>query len=206
MGLISNGTTIFDAGALDSGLAKGALTFIKKLSGGSNVATMSFVNGSGGVVLDDTYKSYLFTFKNIHPETDNTNLGFLASSNAGSSYGIATTNAVYQAFHKEDDSGAALQKQLGDDFAQSTSLITFANALGSVNDECASGTFELYDPGSATGQKGYLTLMSNAREDSIAQDWNTAGLINTASAINAIRFQMSSGDIEGGDICLYGIS
>ena len=32
MGLISNGTTIFDAGALDSGLAKGAMTFIKKLT------------------------------------------------------------------------------------------------------------------------------------------------------------------------------
>ena len=32
MGLISNGTTIFDAGALDSGVAKGAMTFIKKLT------------------------------------------------------------------------------------------------------------------------------------------------------------------------------
>ena len=32
MGLISNGTTIFDAGALDSGIAKGSMTFIKKLS------------------------------------------------------------------------------------------------------------------------------------------------------------------------------
>ena len=32
MGLISNGTTIFDAGALDSGIAKGAMSFIKKLT------------------------------------------------------------------------------------------------------------------------------------------------------------------------------
>ena len=41
MGLISNGTTIFDAGALDSGLAKGAMTFIKKLTA-SNASTLNF--------------------------------------------------------------------------------------------------------------------------------------------------------------------
>ena len=44
MGLISDGTTIFDAGALDSGLAKGAMTFIKKLTASSS-ATLSFVDG-----------------------------------------------------------------------------------------------------------------------------------------------------------------
>ena len=45
MGLISNGTTIFDAGALDSGLAKGAMTFIKKLTA-SGSGTLSFVDGA----------------------------------------------------------------------------------------------------------------------------------------------------------------
>ena len=69
MGLISNGTTIFDAGALDSGLAKGAMTFIKKLTASSS-GTLSFVNGASGVVLDGTYKEYLFTFNNIHPAAD----------------------------------------------------------------------------------------------------------------------------------------
>ena len=49
MGLISDGTTIFDAGALDSGLAKGAMTFIKKLTA-SNSADLTFVNGASGVV------------------------------------------------------------------------------------------------------------------------------------------------------------
>jgi hypothetical protein len=39
MGLISNGTTIFDAGALDSGLAKGAMTFIKKIALSSAAVT-----------------------------------------------------------------------------------------------------------------------------------------------------------------------
>ena len=46
----------------------GAMTFIKKLTASSS-ATLSFVDGSAAVVLDDTYKEYLFTFKNIHAES-----------------------------------------------------------------------------------------------------------------------------------------
>ena len=42
-----------------------------------------------------------------------------------------------------------------------------------------------------------------------ASDYSTdqyiAGYGNTASAINAVRFKMSSGNIDAGDICLYGI-
>ena len=42
MGLISNGTTIFDGGAIDSGIAKGSMIFIKKLTASSS-GTLSFV-------------------------------------------------------------------------------------------------------------------------------------------------------------------
>jgi hypothetical protein len=33
-----------------------------------------------------------------------------------------------------------------------------------------------------------------------------AGYANTTSAINAIQFKMESGNIDAGDICLYGIA
>ena len=74
MGLISNGSTIFDAGSMASGFG-GAMTFIKKLTASSS-ATLSFVDGSSSVVLDNTYKEYLFTFKNIHGETEDAELIF----------------------------------------------------------------------------------------------------------------------------------
>ena len=54
MGLISNGTTIFDAGSMASGFG-GSLVFIKKLTASSS-SDLQFVNGSSGVVLDSTYK------------------------------------------------------------------------------------------------------------------------------------------------------
>ena len=43
----------------------GTYTFIKKITASSS-ANVSFVNGSSDVVLDNTYKEYLFTFKDIH--------------------------------------------------------------------------------------------------------------------------------------------
>ena len=45
MGVISNGTTLLDAGALDSGVATGAMTLIKTLTASSS-ATLSFVHGA----------------------------------------------------------------------------------------------------------------------------------------------------------------
>ena len=61
----------FDSGADDlaATFSGGAMTFIKKLTASSS-ATLSFVDGTSDVVLDNTYKEYLFTFNNIHPETD----------------------------------------------------------------------------------------------------------------------------------------
>ena len=34
----------------------------------------------------------------------------------------------------------------------------------------------------------------------------TAGYFNTTSAVDAIQFKMESGNIDAGDICLYGIA
>ena len=72
MGLISNGTTVFDAGAMSLG---GSMTFMKKLTA-SNSATLSFVHGSGGVDFS-TYKEYMFTFKNIHAESAVNSFNFI---------------------------------------------------------------------------------------------------------------------------------
>jgi hypothetical protein len=43
----------------------GNMVFIKKLTASSS-STLSFVNGTSDVVLDSTYKEYVFTFKNLH--------------------------------------------------------------------------------------------------------------------------------------------
>ena len=49
MGVISNGTTLLDAGAIDSGIPTGAMTLIKTLTASSS-ATLDFLNGASNVV------------------------------------------------------------------------------------------------------------------------------------------------------------
>ena len=62
MGLISNGTTIFDAGAMAVG---GSMVHIKTLTASSS-ATLSFVNGSSGVILDARYTLNIYFFLRIY--------------------------------------------------------------------------------------------------------------------------------------------
>jgi hypothetical protein len=61
-----NNKAVSNATAFGSISSLGSMTFIKKLTASSS-ATLSFVDGTDGVVLDDTYKEYVFTFNNIHP-------------------------------------------------------------------------------------------------------------------------------------------
>ena len=64
-------------------LNTGSMVFIKKLTASSS-STLSFVNGSSDVVLDSTYKEYVFTFNNIHPSGETTTFEFNLSVDSGS--------------------------------------------------------------------------------------------------------------------------
>ena len=79
-------------------------------------------------------------------------------------------------------------------------------AVGNENDESVSGTLHLFDPSNTTFVKHFISL-TNAYNpsDYVFQDY-VAGYFNTTSAINAVDFKMSSGNIDSGVIKLYGIS
>ena len=124
MGVISNGTTLLDAGALDSGIPTGAMTLIKTLTASSS-GTLSFVDGSASVVLDGTYKEYIFKFFDIHPATNDVEWSFQGSTNTGSSYGVSITSSAFDAYHNEADSATALSYQTDQDLANSTNFQIF---------------------------------------------------------------------------------
>jgi len=205
MGLISNGTTIFDAGALDSGLAKGAMTFIKKLTASAS-ATLSFVHGTDGVVLDDTYKEYIFTFNNIHPATDGASFQFNISIDSGSNYNVAKTSTSILYYHFESGSNSGLQYDTNRDLAQGTGFQDITEQQDNDNDSSASGTLTLFNPSSTTFVKHFITDSTMVRDGAKIYSTKNAGYGNTTSAVDAIQFKMSSGNIDAGDICLYGIA
>ena len=184
----------------------GSMTFIKKLTASSS-ATLSFVDGSDGVVLDDTYKEYVFTFNNIHQSIDQAYFQFNFSTDGGSNYNVTKTTSAFNAFHTESDSTEFVYASTTD-IAQSTNFASLSILTGNGDDENQSGVFHLFNPSSTTFVKHFISdLQCNYRVGLPASvNYKVAGYGNTTSAIDAIQFKFSSGNIDAGDICLYGIA
>jgi hypothetical protein len=183
----------------------GSMIFIKKLTASSD-SELSFVDGTSDVVLDDTYKEYLFTFNNIHPETDNADFTFNMSTDAGSNYNVTKTTTVATAQHSEAGSDPGLFYVTADDLAQSTAFQIILGLIGNDADQSASGYLTLFNPSSTTFVKPFIAVGNSYYSGNYSLNDNTAGYGNTTSAVDAIRFQMSTGNIDAGDICLYGIN
>ena len=193
------------ANGFETGSAGGAITFIKKLTASSS-STLSFVDGSSDVVLDNTYKEYLFIFNNIHPATDKVYFTFQCSTDSGSNYNTTVTTTNFSAYHFENQSATELAYRSSDDSQQSTDFINIAQRVGSDNDQSISGSLQLFNPSSTTFVKHFLSRTDTYNADNISFDVITAGYFNTTSAIDAIQFKLASGNIDAGTITLYGIN
>tara|TARA_Y200000002_G_scaffold243138_1_gene201147 strand:+ start:649 stop:1269 length:621 start_codon:yes stop_codon:yes gene_type:complete len=205
MGLISNGTTLLDAGAIDSGVPTGSMVLIKTLTA-SGSSTLSFVDGASSVVLDNTYKQYIFKFINIHPSGTN-RFQFNGSSDSGSNYNVTKTTTIFTSQHSESGAEtASLLYQGGDDLAQGTGfqdLMAYGNQ-DADNDHSLNGTLHLFDPSDTTFAKNFFASSQGNIDTNYSNNGFIAGYFNTTSAIDAIRFQMTSGTFDG-IIKLYGI-
>ena len=193
------------ANGFETGSAGGAMNIIKKLTASSS-STLSFVDGSSDVVLDNTYKEYIFIFNNIHPATDKVYFTFQGSTDSGSNYNTTATTTLFSAYHFESDSAHELAYRSSDDQAQSTDFINIAQRVGSDNDQSISGSLHLFNPSSTTFVKHFIARTSTYNADDILFDVYTAGYFNTTSAVDAIQFKMASGNIDSGTITLYGIN
>ena len=200
-----NNQAVKNATSFGSISSLGSMTLIKKLTASSS-ATLSFVDGSSGVVLDNTYKEYLFTLNNIHPQNDDTHLYFNMSIDGGSNYNVAKTTTVFRTYHDEGDSVTLLDYRTGPDLAQGTGFQLIANGVGNLNDESSSGYLHLFNPSSTTFVKHFISKQTAYHESDAVMNHYVAGYGNTTSSVDAVIFQMSSGNIDAGDICLYGIA
>ena len=199
-----NNQGVKNATAFGSISSLGSMVFIKKLTASSS-ATLSFVHGSGGVDFS-TYKEYVFTFKNIHPATDGAHLTFNGSIDAGSNYNVTKTTTWFFAYHNEGDSAAALTYSTGNDLAQSTDFQILASDIGNGNDEDGCGTLHLFNPSSTTFVKHFISRCHSYNSNDYANDMYIAGYFNDTNDIDAVQFKMNTGNIDAGDICLYGIA
>ena len=182
----------------------GSMFLIKTLTASSS-STLSFVNGSSDVVLDNTYPVYLFKMINIHPATDGADFTFNMSADSGSNYNVTKTSTNFIARLDEDDSDAQLSYIANNDLAQGTGFQIIGDGVGSDNDQSGSGQLFLFNPSSTTFVKHFISNFNGYRTSDANFKVYVAGYGNTTSAIDAVQFKFSGGNIDAGTIKLYGI-
>jgi len=168
-------------------------------------ADLSFVEGTDDIDFT-AYDEYVFKFHNIHPATQSA-FEFNVSIDGGSNYNVEKTTTSFRASHHTDpaDDRSSLQYETTYDLAAGTGFQSLDQEnLPTDNESVENGYLHLFSPSDTTFVKHFI---SSAVEGTVWFNHNfVAGYINTTSAIDAVRFQMSSDEIDAGSISLYGIS
>ena len=178
----------------------GEWTLIQTLTSDGSDDDLSFTSG-----IDSTYDEYCFKFIDIHPETDNVEFQFNMSTDGGSNYNVTKTTTYFHAYEYEGGSSNNLGYHAASDLAQSTAFQRIVNQVGNDNDQTVSGELYLFNPSSTTFVKHFLCRSNFYAYNDYSQNPFVAGYGNTTSAVDAIQFKMSSDEIQGGSISLYGI-
>ena len=195
-----NNRSVKDITSFGSISSLGSLTHIATQTASSS-ASLSFTSG-----IDSTYKEYIFYFVNIHPSTDSVGFGFNGSIDGGSNYNVTKTTTLFNAYHNESGSQSNLGYRSTEDLAQSTSFQQFQINYGNGNDESGVGKLHLFNPSSTTFVKHFLSVSQNYHSADYSINPFIGGYFNTTSPINGIQFKMSSGNIDSGQILLFGLN
>jgi hypothetical protein len=193
-----NNNSIANVTEYNAAIATGNMVLLSTQTA-SDSASISFTTG-----IDSTYKEYQFYFIDIHPRTDDANFTFNMSTDSGSNYNVTKTTTWFQAYHNEAGTDTGLAYNTGLDLAQSTSFQPLGASIGNGADEMFAGSFQIFNPASTTYVKHFISNGSVYTSANYNQNYFSAGYGNTTSAINAIQFKMSSGNMDG-TILMYGI-
>ena len=195
-----NDRAVKDATTFGSISSLGEMVFISKATASAS-ASIEFTSG-----IDSTYKEYVFYFVNLHPATDGAEFDFNFSTDGGSNYNVTKTTTFFRTYHNESDTTTSLEYVTGYDLAQSTAFQTIMRDMGSDNDQAGCGFLHLFNPSSTTFVKHFISDCQHYQLNDFSMRDMTAGYGNTTSAIDAVKFQMSSGNIDAGEILLFGIN
>jgi len=185
--------------ALPSGVSAQSLILLSTFTSDGSDDTATFASS-----IDSTYKEYIFKWADIHPETDNVSFQ-VNFRDGGSSYDATKTSSAFTAYNDEAGTDAALGYSGSNDLAQATGVQTLLGSLGNGNDESTSGELILYDPSSTTYVKHYVAKIQYYNRSDYSQIYYIAGYCNVTAAIDGVQFSMSSDEIQGGTIKMYGV-
>lgn len=182
-----DGRDIASDGAIVDAVAGSSLIFISS-SDISGAATVDFTG------FDATkYDSYLFTLMNVAPSTDNSVLYLQTSSDGGSSFDSLTGNYYFATTSNGNTSSAS-----------ATRIHITYSGVGNSTDEDYSGVLHVVGPHLS---KYTRLVYSGGYSDTSGLLRNNFGVgeRKSTSAVNAIRFYFSTGNIASGTISMYGV-
>ena len=199
---VCNDRSMASITSLPSGVTGSSLVLISEQTASSS-STITFDSG-----IDSTYKEYIFKFIDIHPDTDNVGFDFNLSTDGGSNYNVTKTTTFFRAYLRENDTSPTLEYSTSRDLAQSTSNQTLSSSLDNKSDSSLSGKLKIFNPSSSVFVKHFISDVNDVGTggtDDYSVHSFSAGYGNTTSAINAVQFKMSSGNIDSGTIKMYGV-
>ena len=160
-------------------------------------ASISFTS-----LINSTYSKYIIEIYNLVTASDTVNLLMTASINNGSTYLAGTSYTYHEATLDALSAGYASLISSG---ASSLNINGNTN-LGTATGENYSGMITLLNPSNATVYKNVIINAGLFESTGTSQVTIVGGGgIRTTSAVNAIKFAASSGNIASGTFKLYGV-
>ena len=187
--------------------AGGAWNLIKTITISAD-SDISFVDGASDVVFDSTYDHYVFVLNSIHPAATQEELGFQVSTDGGSNYNIDSINSSFNNYIR-DDNASDHSLEVDSYVASGTGFkVIMPEPDGDGAEASGSCVLHIFNPAGTVHYKQYYSQGSNFvyyGTDYQMQSFSS-GKFRTTSALDAVQFKMSSGNIDSGKISLYGIT
>ena len=173
-------------------IAASALVLLEQHTA-SNSATLDFT-----ACISSSHDEYEIHFVGIVPASNNISFQMNVSTDGGSTY-VGGTSYTYLMFY----SG------VGDSPTQTTgsgvAAIDLAHSVSNTANYSVNGRINLYSPGGSGYKFIEGKIQSMVGSGSIYQ-WENIGIYLAATAVNALRFFFSGGNIASGTIRIYGVA
>ena len=196
-----NNRSVKDVTAFGSITSLGSLAHIATQTASSS-ASVSFTSG-----IDSTYKEYIFYFVNLHPSSGQ-KFQFQADTGTNTNYNQTITSTSFNAYHDEGDSYTAVEYRADADQAQGTSFNDLTNYMvATESDSSLTGFLHIFDPSSSFVKHFISTtqIMNGTSTFYSIQNFH-AGYFNTTLALTRFQFKFASGNIDSGQILLFGLN
>ena len=184
-----------------SGVSTGDVVLIESITA-SDDATISFTSG-----IDSTYGEYIFRFYNVHPATDGVEFQWNGSTDGGSNYNVTKTGTFFRAQHAESNASYDVVYSGGDtkEPHQLTTYQALNYDVDNDNDSSCVGELHIFNPAGTTFVKHYYSRSHTMLNAATSNDGFVGGYLNTTSAVNAIDFKFSSGNMDTAIIKMWGV-